>query len=91
MILIERGYNRRHRHEWAIARWQTYNIMTAQVGGEAMKKAGIRNPIDLITFPWEKAPVERISDTDKQELLDLMASINAKNSANEPTPESTEP
>ena len=84
MILIERGYNRRHRHEWAIARWQTYNIMTAQVGGEAMKKAGIRNPIDLIHFPWEKnTPAERISDTDKQELLDLMASINAQNAVSE--------
>lgn len=53
--------------------------MSAQAGSKAMNEAGLRKPLDLIRFPWEKdAPAEQITDADRQELLDLMASINAQ-------------
>ena len=45
-----------------------------------MNEAGLRKPLDLIQFPWEKdTPTEQITDADRQELLDLMANINAQN------------
>lgn len=81
LIQISRGYNRRHRQEWSIARWQTYNTMLAMAGSKALREAGINAPTDLLAFPWEKDPAPPITEEDQQELLDLMASINAQNAA----------
>ena len=48
---ILRGYNRRHRDAWSIARWQTYHLMA--VSGADLEKAHIYGPMDLIRFPWD--------------------------------------
>ena len=47
------GYNRRHRDDWSMTRWQTYYLMAAQCGGKNLSKSGIHSPIDLIRFPWD--------------------------------------
>lgn len=73
------GYNRRHRDAWSMTRWQTYNLMAAQCGGDNLKKSGINNPTDLIQFPWEKldTPPET-SQADIDELQELMRQENAR-------------
>ena len=78
LMMIERGYDRRHRHPWSIARWMTYNIMTAQCGSKAMREAGINSIEDLLKFPWDSEPVAPISDEDRDELLAEMDAINAQ-------------
>jgi len=78
LLMIERGYDRRHRHPWSIARWMTYNIMTAQCGSKAMREAGINSIEDLLKFPWDSEPVAPISDEDRDELLAEMDAINAQ-------------
>lgn len=78
---IVRGYNRRHRHLWSATRWQTYNLMSAQAGSEALRKAGIYKPTDLIKFPWEKN-VSPVSDDD---IADLQAELDAINNNNKET------
>lgn len=55
MLMIERGYERRHNYHWAAARWETYHIMSAQIGTEAMKNAGINSPADLLKLPSDRA------------------------------------
>lgn len=75
---IIRGYYRRHRHTWSAARWQTYNLMSAQVGSEGMHKAGINSPTDLMKFPWEKQETDLPSEDDIEEMQQMMASMNAK-------------
>lgn len=51
IMLIVRGYNRRHRDLWSSTRWSTFYIMSTQAD---LGKAGIFNPTDLIKFPWEQ-------------------------------------
>lgn len=75
--MIERGYDRRHRHPWAIARWMTYNIMQAQCGSKAMQEAGINSIKDLMKFPWDSEPVAPITDEERDELLAEMDAMNA--------------
>lgn len=55
--------------------------MSAQVGSEELRKAGIHKVTDLIQFPWEREQntMPPITEEDQQELLNLMASINAQN------------
>lgn len=59
VLSIIRGYNRRHRDLWSVGRWHAYHVMVAQAGSEAMQKAGLYGPTDLIHFPWDvkMAPV----------------------------------
>ena len=52
-LQIERGYDRRYRHVWGIARWQTYMLMSVSMAD--LKKAGIYKPTDILKFPWDKA------------------------------------
>ena len=75
--MIERGYDRRHRHPWSIARWMTYNIMQAQCGSKAMQEAGINSINDLLKFPWDSEPVAPITDEERDELLAEMDAYNA--------------
>lgn len=49
------GYNRRDRQVLSMIRWQTYWLTTAQVGSEAMEKAQIYSPSDMLKFPWDNA------------------------------------
>ena len=53
MVQIERGYERRHRHAWSIGRWETFHLMAAFCGTEALSKSNIHTPTDLIKFPWD--------------------------------------
>lgn len=76
------GYNRRHRDIWSSIRWQTYNIMAAQVGGKELAAHGINSATDLLPLPWDtkgKLPT-------KQEVADMVDEINAINKAGGMTP-----
>lgn len=76
LLCIERGYYRRHRDAWSIARWQTYYLMAVQ---SDLKKAGIYKPSDLMPLPWDKDhEVQPISDEEAEDLLDMMKTINKK-------------
>lgn len=72
---IIRGYNRRNRDIWSASRWQTYHVMMSLCGSEAMKKAGIYKPTDLITFPWENVVIDDLTDEEKLELQEEMKNI----------------
>lgn len=76
---IIRGYNRRHRDLWSATRWQTYNIMSAQVGGKQLSEKGINSVHDLLPLPWDdtKAGLPTPKEVD-----DMVAEINAINAAN---------
>lgn len=50
---IMRGYQRRHRDLWSAARWQTFYIMSAQIGGKGMRESGLHKPTDLMPLPWD--------------------------------------
>ena len=54
MLMMERGYERRHRHLWSTTRWETYHLMCCQVGGDKLSEKGIHGPQDLIRLPWER-------------------------------------
>ena len=68
LLLIERGYDRRHRQLWSSTRWSTFYVMSAFQGSEQMAKNGIYSPSDLIKFPWEKEKVV-ISKEDQEQLM----------------------
>lgn len=38
---------------WSATRWETFHMMNVWAG-DKMAEKGIRNPIDLHRFPWEK-------------------------------------
>ena len=61
---------------WSSVRWQTYNLMSAQVGSKALNEAGIYKPTDLIQFPWDKEPSVPLSDEERDELKAEMAAMN---------------
>jgi hypothetical protein len=75
-----RGYYRRSANTWSAARWSTYNMMAAFVGGDAMRKNGINNPHDLLPLPWDtddtNDPITMEQLTD-QDVRDLQADIEA--------------
>lgn len=74
---IIRGFNRRIRHPWSMTRWQTYQIMTSQVGSKAMREANINNPTDLIKFTWECEAPPPVSQEEIAQLQAEMDAINA--------------
>lgn len=76
--LIIEGYERRHRHTWAAARWSTFHVMSAQVGTKGMQDAGLRNPTDLIEFPWEHVAPDIPDQSEIDEMQALMRSINQR-------------
>lgn len=85
LLMIERGYERRHRHLWSSTRWQTYHLMSALAGSDALKKAGIHSLADLISFPWDNIqldddgePVNLPSEADVERLRQMMREENAK-------------
>lgn len=76
---IVRGYNRRYRNMWSATRWQTYNIMSAQVGSDGMRKSNITKPTDLIEFPWERETARvNVTQSDIDEMQAFMNSINTQ-------------
>ena len=66
MVQIERGYERRHRHAWSIGRWETFHLMAAFCGTEALRKRNIHAPTDLIRFPWDYKP--HTADDDESDM-----------------------
>ena len=75
MVLIERGYERRHRHLWSSSRWSTFYIMMATCGGKSLQESGIYRPSDLIRFPWDKTGMGNLTD---EEIEDLQAIARQK-------------
>ena len=75
LVLILRGYSHRHREEWSMTRWMTWNLMSAQAGKEGMQGAGLFKITDLIKFPWEK-PVPIVPKEVQDELQAEMKAIN---------------
>lgn len=77
---IVEGYHARCRHLWSSTRWQTYHIMSAFAGSQAMRESGICKPEDLIRFVWEEdSGGEEIDDDYVKEMQDLIASVNSQN------------
>ena len=79
---IERGYNLRHKEQWSAIRWMTFNIMAVMPYVD-LKKACIRNPIDLLPFPWDNidtdgSAVNLPSDEEIKRMQQLMREENAK-------------
>ena len=75
MMLIERGYDRRHRQMWSSTRWSTFYIMSAFQGGKQMAENGIYSPSDLLKFPWEKEKVV-ISEEEQKQLMQEIEAYN---------------
>jgi hypothetical protein len=75
---IIRGYNRRHRDLWSATRWQTYNLMAAQVGGKQLSENGINSVHDLLPLPWDNKnhnePALTQAEIDKE--VEMMRAIN---------------
>lgn len=78
LLMIVRGYNRRHRDLWSSTRWQTYNLMQAFCGGKALNEAGIHKPTDLIKFPWDTAPVTPLTQSEVEEMQAEIDAMNAR-------------
>lgn len=72
---IAKGYERRSRHVWSAARWTAFNIMTAQVGSNSMREAGIIHPTDLLELPWEKVKPDDPDQSEINEMRALMRSV----------------
>lgn len=75
-----RGYYRRSANTWSAARWSTFNIMAAFVGGDAMKSKGIFGPKDLLPLPWDTDDTDDPIVTEQltdQDIRDLQADIEA--------------
>lgn len=73
--MIERGYDRRHRHLWSATRWETFNIMASFAGGDSMKKSGLNGPTDLIQFPWENQHISLPTEEEQEDLKNLMNNV----------------
>ena len=75
---VIRGYDRRRRDPWSIARWHAYNIMSAIPYCDLTKK-GIYHPTDLIHFPWDNDNDKHNTAISDDEAADLVNDINAFN------------
>lgn len=86
ILLTLRGYEKRHRHLWSSTRWSTFQLMRAQAGDDAMQKAGIYTPRDLMPFPWEKKrddeeeQRETVTKEDVERLREMMRKMNESSS-----------
>ena len=84
LLLIERGYEMRHRHLWFAERWGTFYTMMAFCGSENMKKSGLNNPTDLLHLPWDNQHAadgdagEELTENDVKRLRALMQEENAR-------------
>ena len=79
MLMIERGYERRHRHLWSATRWQTYFYMAVQCGTDKLREKGINGPADILPLPWDKEQKAPVSQETIDELQAEMREINAMN------------
>lgn len=77
---IRLGYARRAKDLWSAVRWQTFNLMCAQVGGKELNKGGVYNPADLLPLPWDVKDThqtEIITEEDEKRLQQEMANMQA--------------
>ena len=74
LVLIERGYARRHRHLWSATRWGAYQMLRGQVGDNKLRESGIFGPQCLMRFPWEKPRIE-VSKGDIDKILAEMEAV----------------
>lgn len=72
---IIKGYYRRSRDGWSQVRWMTYHVMLAQVGGDALSRAGVHKPSDLMKLPWDKEKPRLPSQETVKELQEELASL----------------
>lgn len=71
-----RGYQRRHRYMWNAVRWQTFYIMSSQIGSDRMRQAGLRNPTDLMPLPWDNTEKQNLpTEEEIAEILEDMKLI----------------
>ena len=72
MKAILNGYNLRHRDYWSGTRWQTFYLMKAF--GADLGKAGIHQPKDLLSLPWDNdmQPAPVYSDEEERQLQEEM-------------------
>ena len=65
---------------WSAVRWQTFNLMCAQVGGKELNKGGVYSPADLLPLPWDVKDThqtEIITEEDEKRLQQEMANMQA--------------
>ena len=77
ILLIVRGYSRRHRDIWSAIRWQTVSLMCVQAD---LKKAGIYSPTDLIRFPWDSNATDETGGLTQEEIEELQRQMHEYNS-----------
>lgn len=78
LLMIERGYERRHRHLWSVGRWHAYNVMSA-IPYCDLKKSGIFSPKDLMKFPWEyEAADQPLTDEEVERIRKEIQDYNKK-------------
>lgn len=73
------GYRKRERTYCMMTRWSTFMIMST--GMADLKKAGISDPEDIMTFAWEKA-AERDTIPDMDEIEAYRKQLQAENEQN---------
>jgi hypothetical protein len=81
--MIQRGYDRRNRHSWSIARWQTYNMMCAFAGSKALSDEGINSAKDLLPFPWDTDHSDLPTEDEVADIVAEMEAINAQRLSSE--------
>ena len=77
ILLIARGYSRRHRDIWSAIRWQTFSLMCVQAD---LKKAGIYSPTDLIRFPWDSSETDGAGGLTQEDIEELQRQMQEYNS-----------
>lgn len=75
IMLIIRGYRRRHRIFCDMVRWQTYITLMPQAD---LQKNGIMSATDLLKFPWDEDTGDIISEEDVEDLTNLIAEANKR-------------
>lgn len=53
----------------------TYHVMLAQVGGDALSRAGVHKPSDLMKLPWDKEKPRLPSQDTVKELQEELSAI----------------
>ncbi len=82
LILISRGYERRHYTMWSAIRWHAYNVMSA-IPYTDLRKAGINSAMDLLPLPTDKPDEVAITDEERDSMQQEMDMLNALWSSDE--------
>lgn len=74
LCAIIRGYRKRERTLWHIARWQTFWLM--HNGMLDTNKAGLHEEQDLALFPWEDEKAPELSDEEIEKIRNELKRLN---------------